>query len=101
MDFLKEFEISDETINVIKENFCIQDQEEIINSQDRIYSSILYLREIGVNNNIIEDIILEDYSLLVPGEDKIRFALSKIGEKEFVRLIEEDFMNYKYLNDIY
>ena len=43
MDFLKEFEISDETINVIKENFCIQDQEEIINSQDRIYSSILYL----------------------------------------------------------
>ena len=40
MDFLKEFEISEETINVIKDNFSIEDQEEIINSLKDISSKL-------------------------------------------------------------
>ena len=73
----------------------------IDNNPKDLIASILLLREIGVNEDIINKILIYDYHVLMPGRKALLNALSKIGDiPKFFSSLEEDITNLEYLTDI-
>lgn len=96
-ELLEGFYLSEEIINFLEEICSDSERREIKNCVGRFYSSVMYLREIGVTNKTIEDIIAIDHHVLLAGKDEIKRALSKIDNlNDFVALLNSDikYMNY-------
>ncbi len=101
MEYLISIGISEDTINYLKKHCTKIEINSMNNCIDRLESSILYLREIGVNNNTIESILKEDYHVLMPGKKYLEISLSKVRDiKEFVILINENIEYMEYLRYI-
>ena len=101
MKFLKEVEISDDLINWIEGTFSDVDIKYLNDNKENLISSINYLRSINVNLEIIESIFELDYSILIPGGDALKKAVSKLDEKEFVSKLNDDIDYVDYLHNIY
>lgn len=97
MEYLIKIGISKEVLDKIKENSTKGEIESIINCMGRLESSILYLRELGVKNSVIEEILTIDHHVLLPGRKHLEVALSKLNNiNDFVSAINEhvEYMNY-------
>lgn len=101
MEYLVSIGISKEVLDELKEDLTKGEIESINNCLDRLESSILYLREIGVKNSVIEEIILLDYHVLMPGRKYLEIALSKIQDVNyFVAALNENIEYVEYLRNI-
>lgn len=97
-ELLDGFDLSKETIDFLEETCSPSERRELENCIDRFYSSIMYLREIGVTNKTIEDIITTDHHILLAGKENIKRALSKIDNlNAYVTLLNSDI---KYMNNL-
>lgn len=102
MDFLRSLNYSDESINLIKVNHSDGEIKDIINRQDSVISSILYLRELGVSEDRIMDLLIGEHHLLLPGREYLEKAIAKINNvSEYVRKLNEDITYADYLECIF
>ena len=101
VELLEGFDISLKTTNILEENLTSSEKEELENCIERFYSAITYLREIGVSNETIEEIILEDHHVLIAGRKNIETALSKINNIQgFVQMLNNDVNYMSFLKNI-
>lgn len=101
MQYLIKLGISKSTLDFLKTNCTKEEIISITNCMSRLESSILYLRELGVNNEIIEQIIMIDYHVLMPGRKHLEIALSKLQDiNQFVSSINEHVEYMDYLRNI-
>ena len=101
MEYLIKLGISKSVIDELKENLTKGEKESIENCLGRLESSILYLREIGVKNHRIEEILLLDHHMLMPGRAHLEVALSKLNNiDDFVAAINERVEYMEYLGNI-
>lgn len=101
MECLKNLGISLETINYLKDSCIEEELESIEHCIDRIESSILYLREIGVKNSVIEEILRIDFHVLMPGRKYLEKSLYKLKSvDDFVKAINEHVEYMDYLMNI-
>lgn len=101
MEYLIKIGISKEVIQEIKDNSTKGEIESIINCMGRLESSILYLRELGVKNSVIEEILVTDHHILLPGRKHLEVALSKLKDvNDFVKAINEHVEYMEYLENI-
>ena len=99
MKFLDEMGISEETIEIL-EDMCNEDEKEAaLSSADKLYSSILYLRNIGITNQAIEEILIEDHHVLLVGKEKLDRAISKTDRASLIKALNEDVRYITYLKD--
>lgn len=101
MDSLIEITIEANVIESMKTCYSESEINSIDNNPKDLIASILLLREIGVNEDIINKILIYDYHVLMPGRKALLNALSKIGDiPKFFSSLEEDITNLEYLTDI-
>ena len=101
MEYLIKIGISKEVVQEIKDNSTKGEIESIINCMGRLESSIIYLRELGVKNSVIEEILVLDYHVLMPGRKHLEVALSKLNNiNDFVQAINENVEYMEYLENI-
>ena len=100
-ELLEGFDLSNETVDSLEDVLTVGEKRELENCIERFYSSIMYLREIGVNNETIENIILEDHHILIAGRKNIERALSKFNNLQgFVQLLNEDLSYMSHLKNV-
>lgn len=95
MSFLEDIGISLNTIQILEENCTNIEKKEAYDCCERIFSSIRYLRSIGVLDSVIENILIEDHHILIPGEKYLKRAISKVDEKVLVSYLNNN-VNYMY-----
>lgn len=101
MEYLIKIGISKEVLDDMKEDCTKAEIEGIINCMGRLESSILYLRELGVKNSVIEEILIIDHHVLLPGRKHLEVALSKLQSiDDFVVAINEHIEYMDYLKNI-
>lgn len=101
MDQRNHFNISQESIDLMKLNYSQAELDSMKNNQSKLLSSIMLLKEIGVTDKTIEEILICEYSVLMPGREYLIRALAKIGDvRKFVSLLNEDINYVDYLSDI-
>lgn len=108
MEELKNMGISAETIAWLEDNTTDGEQTSICLCMARLTSSILYLREIGVKDSVIEEILRTDHHVLMPGRTHLEHALSKLDHPDseiknipaFVDAINKDLGYMDYLMNI-
>ena len=100
MKFLSEFDISEKTIEILENILIEEDKETIKNHADRIYSSILYLRKIGINEEQIEKILIEEYEIFMLGKENLAKAVSKVNQQLLVNSLNKNIGYRHYLKDI-
>lgn len=101
MEYLIKIGISPKVVEFLKQDCTDIEKDAIGNCMGRLESSILYLREIGVLNSVIEEILMEDYHVLMPGRELLEKSLSHIDSIEkFVSLINQDIEYMDYLTNI-
>lgn len=101
MKFLKEVGISDELIEALEDNYLDMEIVSMNENSDNIISSINYLKSINVNDKVIEDILILDYCILMPGGKALEKAVSKLNKEDFVNKLSDDINYMEYLYDIY
>lgn len=99
MNFLNEMDISENTIEILDDICSEEEKEAALSSIDKLYSSITYLRSIGITNKIIEKILIEDHHVLLLGEEKIKKAISKYDKTALIKALNEDIKYIDYLRD--
>ena len=99
MEFLLDLNISEITIELLDDIYSDVEKEEIITCQNEITSSIKYLRNIGIKDNVIEEILIDDYHFLTPGEFYLKKAVSKVDQKSLVIALNENLDYAFYLKD--
>ena len=101
MDSLIEINISSDVVESMKICYSENEINSIETNPKDLVSSILLLREIGVSEDIINEILIFDYHVLMPGRKALLNALSKIGDiPKFFDSLNEDITNLEYLTDI-
>lgn len=101
MEYLIKIGISKEVVEEVKDNLTKGELESIINCMGRLESSILYLRELGVRNDVMEKKLIIDHHVLMPGRSHLEIALSKLNNvNDFVVAINEHVEYMDYLRNI-
>lgn len=99
MEYLLELNFDKSKYEEIQNIYTEEEKREISTCEDTITSSIFYLRSIGVNNSTIENIMLYDYHILVPGEKYLKKAVSKVNKEQLVLAINSNIEYSRYLKD--
>ncbi len=101
MEYLIKIGISKDVLDTLKENCTKSELDSIVNCMGRLESSVLYLRDLGVRNDVIEEILVIDHHVLLPGKTHLEVALSKLKDiKQFVTAINEHVEYMDYLRNI-
>ena len=101
MDYLIKIGISNRVLEELNNNCTDLEKETIVNCLGRLESSILYLRELGVRNDVIEEILIRDYHVLMPGRKHLEASLDKLADiNQFVSAINEHVEYMDYLTNI-
>lgn len=99
MSFLNEFGISPDTIELL-ETMLDNDEKELFNDCiDYVFSSINYLKEIGITLETIEKILIENPNLLLAGDYNLKKAVNKVDCASLVEALNNDIRYIVYLND--
>jgi len=94
MNFLLDLGVEEQVLDFLNDNLLETEKTSIELNSDNISSSIKYLKSIGVKLKTIEEILYEDYTILMPGESKLKVAVSNTDSELFVKQLNE---NPKYM----
>ena len=90
MNFLLYEGVDKKVVDYLEETYSEQEKNIILLASEKICSSIRYLREIGVTKNTIDEILYEDYSVLLPGVNKLMKSVSRLNKEKFVESLNTD-----------
>ena len=97
MDFLKKYGISDEDINIIKNNNYDSIIRVVIFNQDNVCKIVDYLLSIGIENETLAQMLSDRLDLFVKPLDDIKAAFDKFNVDNLVTIINDDIANLKFL----
>ena len=96
LDFLKKANISDSTIDYIKETFPSSTVANLEDSQEECLKTISLFRKLGIKE--IEELLKYETYIFVKLTNEIADRLSKYNIKEVVEEINEDYVSIeKYI----
>lgn len=97
MDFLKKYDITDEDINIIKNN----NYEDIINviiyNKNKVCEVIDYLLSIGIEIPTLAQMLSDRLDLFMRPVSDIMSAFDKYDITNIVTIINDDIANLKFL----
>ena len=97
MDYLKKYGLSDDDINIIKNN----NYENIINiviyNKNNVCEVIDYLLSIGIELPTLSQILSDRLDLFMKSVDEIRDSFDKFNINNLVTIINDDIANLKFI----
>ena len=96
MDFLLECGITEDIIKKIEIN---NSEHTLLCAEwnmERVVSSVLYLKEIGIKP--INKILINRFDIVLRGEDNLKKSFEKLGLQNIVDKINNDITNICYLD---
>lgn len=97
MDFLKKYELSDEDINIIKNNNYENIINVIIYNKNNVCEIIDYLLYIGIEVPTLAQMLSDRLDLFVQPIDDIKEAFDKFNVDNLVTIINDDIANLKFI----
>jgi len=98
MDFLKKYGITDDDINIIKNNNYESVINTIIFNQVNVCSVIDYFVSIGIENSTLAQMLSDRLDLFLKSVDDIKDSLEKYNVSSIVTIINDDIANLKFLD---
>lgn len=97
MDFLKKYDITDEDINIIKNN----NYEDIINviiyNKNNVCAVIDYLLSIGIEVPTLAQMLSDRLDLFIKSVDEVMAGFDKYNISNMVTIINDDIANLKFI----
>lgn len=97
MDFLKAYGISDDDINIIKNNNYENIINIIIYNKNNVCAVIDYLLSIGIEVPTLSQILSDRLDIFVKDVDDIKASFEKFNVSNLVTIINDDIANLKFL----
>jgi hypothetical protein len=97
MDFLKKYDISDEDLNIIKNNNYEDVINVIIYNKNNVCSVIDYFLSIGIDIPTLSQILSDRLDLFIKPVDSIRESFEKYNVSNLVTIINDDIANLKFI----
>ncbi len=98
MDFLKQYNISDDDISIIQKNNYSNIINVIIYNKDNVCKVIDYLLSIGIDNDTLPQILSDRLDIFVKPVDVVKGAFEKFNVTNMVTIINDDIANLKFLS---
>lgn len=97
MDFLKRYELSDDDINIIKNNNYENIINVIIYNKNNVCEVIDYLLSIGIEVPVLAQMLSDRLDLFIKPIDEIRESFEKFNVDNLVTIINDDIANLKFI----
>lgn len=97
MDFLKRYELSDDDINIIKNNNYENIINVIIYNKNNVCEVIDYLLSIGIEVPALAQMLSDRLDLFIKPIDEIRESFEKFNVDNLVTIINDDIANLKFI----
>lgn len=97
MDFLKKYELSDDDINIIKNNNYENIINIIIYNKNNVCELIDYLLSIGIEIPTLAQMLSDRLDLFIKPINDIKEAFDKYNVDNLVTIINDDIANLKFL----
>ena len=97
MDFLKVYGISDDDINIIKNNNYENIIDIIIYNKNNVCAVIDYLLSIGIEGPTLSQILSDRLDIFMKSVDDIKASFEKFNVSNLVTIINDDIANLKFL----
>lgn len=97
MDFLKKYDISDEDINIIKNNNYENIINVIIYNKNNVCEVIDYLLSIGIELPTLSQMLSDRLDLFLKPVQVIRDGFDKFNVSNLVTIINDDISNLKFI----
>lgn len=97
MDFLKKYNISDDDINIIKNNNYDNIINVIIYNKNNVCEVIDYLLSIGIEIETLSQILSDRLDLFLKPVSDIRSSFDKFNVENLVTIVNDDIANLKFL----
>lgn len=96
MDFLNKY-ITEEEINIIKNNNYENTINTIIYNKENVCEVIDYLLSIGIEKPTLAQMLSDRLDLFIKGADEVKAAFEKFNVENMVIIINDDIANLKFL----
>lgn len=97
MDFLKKYDISDDDINIIKNNNYESILSVVIYNKNNVCEVIDYLLSIGIEVPALSQMLSDRLDLFLKSVDIIRDGFEKFNVSNLVTIINDDICNLKFI----
>lgn len=97
MDFLKKYDLTDEDINIIKNNNYEQIINVIIYNKNNVCLVIDYLLSIGIDVPTLAQMLSDRLDLFLKPVDSIKESFDKFNLSNLVTIINDDIANLKFI----
>lgn len=97
MDFLKKYDISDDDINIIKNNNYESILSVVIYNKNNVCEVIDYLLSIGIEVPALSQMLSDRLDLFLKPVDIIRDGFEKFNVNNLVTIINDDICNLKFI----
>ncbi len=97
MDFLKKYDISDDDINIIKNNNYESILSVVIYNKNNVCEVIDYLLSIGIEVPALSQMLSDRLDLFLKPVDIIRDGFEKFNVSNLVTIINDDICNLKFI----
>lgn len=97
MDFLKKYNISDEDINVIKNNNYDYIINTIIYNKNNVCSNIEYFLSIGIEVETLAQMLSDRLDLFMKSKEDLEKSFEKFNLDNLIAIINDDIANLKFI----
>lgn len=97
MEFLEKYNLTDEDINIIKNNNYDDVLNVIIYNKNNVCEVIDYMLSIGIDKSTLAQILSDRLDLFIKPVDSIKERFNKFNLNNLVTIINDDIANLKFL----
>ena len=97
MDFLKNYNLTDNDINIIKNNNYEDVIKVIIYNKENVCEVIDYLLSIGISVPTLAQMLSDRLDLFMMSVDNLKISFDKFNIKNLVTIINDDIANLKFI----
>jgi hypothetical protein len=98
MDFLKNYNLSDDDINIIKNNNYDSIINTVIFNKKYVIEVIDYLISIGIETPTLAQMLSDRLDIFMKSVDDVKDAFERYNLSNMVTIINDDIANLKFLN---
>jgi len=97
MDFLKKYDLTDEDINIIKNNNYDSVINVIIYNKNNVCAVIDYLLSIGIEVPTLAQMLSDRLDLFLKSVDEMKVSFEKYNVSNLITIINDDIANLKFI----
>lgn len=97
MDFLKKYDLTDEDINIIRNNNYDNILNVIIYNKNNVCMVIDYLLSIGIEVPTLSQMLSDRIDLFLNSVDDVKASFEKFNVSNLVTIINDDIANLKFI----